>query len=158
MAAACTMTVMCRGAVEGGAAGRWTHKSIKRVCMDSAVLLYHHSPSPGFLSLPDELNYLLSLLTLDDCSFPMALYHLYHWCHVPMFAISLVSLSSGVHGITPLVCCQVPTIIIFLSRLQQVNVSCCISSARLSSRLNKYINLATYPTTRPTVLIVLPTL
>ena len=40
--------------------------------MDSAVLLYHHSPSPGFLSLPDELNYLLSLLTPDDCSFPLA--------------------------------------------------------------------------------------
>jgi hypothetical protein len=117
MAAACTMTVMCRGLWKRGRRG-WTHKSIKSVCMDSAVLLYHHSPSPGFLSLPDELNYLLSLLTLDDCSFPMARYHLYHWCHVPMSAISLVPLvwRSQEHA---LVCCQVPTIITFLSRLER---------------------------------------
>ena len=71
MAAACTMTVMRRGCGSGGG-GESTDKSIKSVCMDSAVLLYHHSPSPGFLSLPDELNYLLSLLTPDDCSFPLA--------------------------------------------------------------------------------------
>jgi len=69
--------------MEAGAAGSWTHKSIKRVGMDNTVFLYHHSPLCR-LPLPHEPNYLLSLLTLDDCSFPMAGYHLYHWYHVPI--------------------------------------------------------------------------
>ena len=68
--AACTMTVMRRALWKRGRQGDG-HKSIKSVCMDSVVLLFHHSLR-CFLSLPDELNYLLSLLTADDCSFPLA--------------------------------------------------------------------------------------
>jgi len=74
------MTVMRRGGVEAGRRGDG-HKSIKRVGMDNTVFLYHHSPLCR-LPLPHELNYLLPLLTPDDCSFPMAGYHLYHWYHV----------------------------------------------------------------------------
>jgi hypothetical protein len=46
MAAACTMTVMRRGLWKQEQRGDG-HKSIKSVCMDTAVLLYHHSPRPA---------------------------------------------------------------------------------------------------------------
>jgi hypothetical protein len=60
MAGACTMVVMRRGWSGGGRGDG--HKSIESVRMDSAVFLYHHYP-PRRSPLPDELNYLLSLLT-----------------------------------------------------------------------------------------------
>lgn len=117
------MTVMRRGRWKRG---RWgeVHKSIKSVCMDSAVLLYHHSPCPASFHFPDELNYLLSLLTPDDCSFPLA--HIIYTIRVmfpQMSAKSLVSQSSisyGVHRTTSLFCCQVRTLITFLSRLEEM--------------------------------------
>ena len=81
-------------------------------------------PSPGFLSIPDELNYLLSLLTPDDCSFPLA--HIIYTIRVMfrrMSAKSLVSqssISSGVHRTTSLFRCQVRTLITFLTRLEEM--------------------------------------
>lgn len=52
------MTVMRRGAWKGGGGVTWTHKSIKRACMDGAVFLYHHH-LPRRLSLPDLMNLII---------------------------------------------------------------------------------------------------
>ncbi len=77
---------------------------------------------PLSLSLLDELNYLLSLLTPDDCSFPLA--HIIYTIRVmfrQMFAlVSQSSTSSGVHRTTSLFCCQVRTLITFLSRMEEM--------------------------------------
>jgi len=49
IAGACTMTVMRRG-WEWGRRGRWTHKSIESVCMDSAGFPVSPLPSSPLLT------------------------------------------------------------------------------------------------------------
>jgi hypothetical protein len=95
-------------------------------------------PSPSF-SLPDELNYLLSLLTPDDCSFPTARYHLYHGV---MFRCPLYPLSPIVWRSQEHVAClsQVPTIITFLSRLEEVQFVFAVRQESEKRRVNDYIN------------------
>src|SRR6267154_2063180 len=130
MAAACTMTVMRRGLWKRGRRGE-VHIKVSKACAWTAPFSCITTPlSPGFLSLPVELNYLLPLLTPDDCSFPLA--HIIYTIRVmfpQMSAKSLVSqssISSGVHRTTSLFCCQVRTLITFLSRLEEMQCICCV--------------------------------
>jgi hypothetical protein len=146
MAAACTMTVMRRGLWKRGQRGEVHIKVSKAYAWTAPFSCITTPPSPGFFSLPDELNYLLSLLTPDDCSFPLA--HIIYTIRVmfrEMSTKSLVSqssISTGVHGTTSLFCCQVRTLITFLSRLEKMR--CRIVSAvrqqSEKSNLSNYFN------------------
>ena len=71
IAAACTMTVMRRALWKRGRRGDG-HIKVSKAYAWTAPFSCFTTPPRCFLSLPDKLNYLLSLLTLDDCSFPLA--------------------------------------------------------------------------------------
>ena len=103
MAGACTMTVMRRGWRSGDRWGDGHIKVSKAYAWTAPVSLYHHYP-PCHSSLPNELNYLLSLLTprrllipdgsissiplLVSCSDPS----LYSFCATTAVSLSLPAL------------------------------------------------------------------
>jgi hypothetical protein len=129
MAAACTMTVMRRGLWKRGRRGD-VHIKVSKAYAWSAPFSVSHSPSPSFLSLLDELNYLLSLLT------PMTAHSRWLISSIPFVSCSdrcpLNSLSP-----TRLACSGsrpfsvVKSVLLSLSYhdWKKCNVSCCICCA-----------------------------
>lgn len=139
------MTVMRRGLWKRGQRGEVHIKVSKAYAWTAPFSCITTPASPGFFSLPDELNYLLSLLTPDDCSFPLA--HIIYTIRVmfrEMSTKSLVSqssISSGVHRTTSLFCCQVRTLITFLSRLEEMQ---CVVLYPLCASSGKSLTLCNY--------------